>query len=51
MNYNTQVDDTLLEMRKEYNSMKHYKSPGYDNILYKCILYCKKNMLCIIIYI
>ena len=28
--------------------MKPNKSPGYDNILNECILYCNNNSVCII---
>ena len=41
---------TISEIAQGIFSMKHNKSPEYDNniILYECLLYCNDNILCII---
>ena len=62
MKYNTQVDnshsyDYITHYVEELDqpltisvisSMKHNRSPGYDNILNECLLYCNDKIVCII---
>ena len=36
---------TISEIAQGISSMKHNKSPGYDNILNECLLYCNKNIV------
>ena len=50
--YITRYDEdqpfTISEIAQGIFSMKHNNSPGYDNILNKCLLYCNDNIVCII---
>ena len=39
---------TVLEVSHAISRLKHNKSPGYDNVLNECLLYCSKSIVCII---
>ena len=47
--YDEELDQpfTVSEIAQGISSMKHNRSPGYDNILNECLLYCNDKILCI----